>query len=346
MLKQAPDYQMLTLLQKVDVFEYALLHTSEFDLARALYIRAPTAEVWLDHRQRYTRSLAVMSVVGYILGLGDRHPCNLMLERRSGQVVHIDFGDCFDVAMTREKYPERVPFRLTRMLVAAMESGGIAGSFLNTCTVVMAMMRRNKHSAMALLEAFVYDPLINWRLLDQKTATSTAVSTAAHTADSTQPTSPHSPLSPVAPAPAAAVPRRTSTSTSTSTQNSRRPSTLSLLPPVSVTVEAGTNPMTRDRRRSIILGAEEVRLDEGRRLEEDEELSEKAVAVIARIGAKLRGTDFEDEGKEKDGEGGREGDSAGGGTGLDVQTQVERLITEATSHVNLCQSYIGWCPFW
>ena len=67
------------------------------------------------------RSLAVMSMVGYILGLGDRHPSNLMLDRLSGKILHIDFGDCFEVAMTREKFPEKIPFRLTRMLVNAME---------------------------------------------------------------------------------------------------------------------------------------------------------------------------------------------------------------------------------
>jgi len=62
-----------------------------------------------------------MSMVGYILGLGDRHPSNLMLDRFTGKVVHIDFGDCFEVAMHREKFPERIPFRLTRMLINAME---------------------------------------------------------------------------------------------------------------------------------------------------------------------------------------------------------------------------------
>ena len=31
---------------------------------------------------------------------------------------------------------------------------------------------------------------------------------------------------------------------------------------------------------------------------------------------------------------------------LTVQTQVDRLIDEATRVQNLCQSYVGWCPFW
>ena len=50
-----------------------------------------------------------------------RHPSNLMLDRLTGRILHIDFGDCFEVAMTREKFPEKIPFRLTRMLTNAME---------------------------------------------------------------------------------------------------------------------------------------------------------------------------------------------------------------------------------
>ena len=67
--------------------------------------------------------------------------------------------------MHREKYPEKVPFRLTRMLVSAMEVSGIEGNFRSTCENVMTVLRENKESLMAVLEAFVYDPLINWRLL-------------------------------------------------------------------------------------------------------------------------------------------------------------------------------------
>ena len=45
--------------------------------------------------------------VGYLLGLGDRHPSNLMLDRYSGKLLHIDFGDCFEASMHREKFPEK-----------------------------------------------------------------------------------------------------------------------------------------------------------------------------------------------------------------------------------------------
>ena len=164
MLQMAPDYDNLTLMQKVEVFGYALDNTTGQDLYRVLWLKSKSSEAWLDRRTNYTRSLGVMSMVGYILGLGDRHPSNLMMDRVTGKIIHIDFGDCFEVAMHREKYPERVPFRLTRMLTFAMEVSNIEGSFRTTCEHVMRLLRANKESLMAVLEAFVHDPLLTWRL--------------------------------------------------------------------------------------------------------------------------------------------------------------------------------------
>ena len=123
-------------MHKLEVFEHAMAFTAGEDLAKILWLKSEHSEAWLQRRSTYTRSLAVMSMVGYILGLGDRHPSNLMLDRKSGKILHIDFGDCFEVAMHREKFPERVPFRLTRMLVNAMEVAGIEGNFRHTCEKV------------------------------------------------------------------------------------------------------------------------------------------------------------------------------------------------------------------
>ncbi|EFJ04540.1 hypothetical protein SELMODRAFT_449361, partial [Selaginella moellendorffii] len=166
MVSFAPDLDHLTLIAKVEVFQHALEATDGDDLAKVFWLKSKTSEVWLERRTNYTRSLAVMSMVGYLLGLGDRHPSNLMLNRYSGKILHIDFGDCFEAAMTREKFPEKVPFRLTRMLVKAMEVSGIEGNFRSICEDVMHVLRSNKDSVMAMMEAFVHDPLINWRLFN------------------------------------------------------------------------------------------------------------------------------------------------------------------------------------
>ena len=169
MLNLAPNvkmYESLTSMQRLEVFEYALNNTSGEDLHKILWHNSVSSESWIIRRGTYTKSLAVMSVVGYVLGLGDRHPSNLMLERSSCNILHIDFGDCFEVAMHRDKFPEKIPFRLTRMLVMAMEVSGIEGTFRLTCERVMKVMRENRDSLIAVLEAFVHDPLISWRLLN------------------------------------------------------------------------------------------------------------------------------------------------------------------------------------
>jgi len=71
----------------VEVFEDALAHTQGQDLAQMLWLRSPSAEVWLAKRTEFTRSLATNSMAGYVLGLGDRHPSNIMVERLTGRVM-------------------------------------------------------------------------------------------------------------------------------------------------------------------------------------------------------------------------------------------------------------------
>ncbi len=171
--KLAPDYEHLTPIQKVQIFELAIKNSCGDDLAKILWHKSLTAEKWLERRTNYTRSLGVMSMVGYVLGLGDRHPSNLMLDRTNGKIIHVDFGDCFETAMTREKFPEKIPFRLTRMLKNAMEVTGIEGTFRRTCESVIRVLKENRDSVMAVLEAFVYDPLVYWKLVEATNAAAT-----------------------------------------------------------------------------------------------------------------------------------------------------------------------------
>uniref|UniRef100_A0A0K0F9G1 Serine/threonine-protein kinase TOR n=1 Tax=Strongyloides venezuelensis TaxID=75913 RepID=A0A0K0F9G1_STRVS len=231
------DLEKCNLMMKVEAFKNALTATSGEDLRQTLWLKSPNSEIWFERRTNYTRSMAVMSMVGYLIGLGDRHPSNLMLDRLSGKIVHIDFGDLFEIATMREKYPEKIPFRLTRIMVRAMEVTGIEGNYRNTCERVLNLCRTYDDRLLAILEAFVYDPVIGNKLQSGSKAVNKQYT------------------------------------------------------PPKVIPHTGT-------------------------------------AEIERIKHKLIGRDFAFY------------------HSYEVEGQVNRLIEEATSADNLCQCYVGWCPFW
>ncbi|GAB9471977.1 Phosphatidylinositol kinase [Globisporangium polare] len=112
---------------------------------------------------RLSKSLAVMSALGYIIGLGDRHLDNILLCKKSGDVLHIDYNVCFDKGL-KLKVPEIVPFRLTPMLQDALGLTGVEGKFRVAFETTLRVMRGNdaRESLLTLLEAFVYDPLVDW----------------------------------------------------------------------------------------------------------------------------------------------------------------------------------------
>ncbi|CAK5275112.1 unnamed protein product [Mycena citricolor] len=121
----------------------------------------PEPSAWLASRMAYGRTAAVMSMVGYILGLGDRHCENILLDVNTGDVVHVDFNCLFEKGKSLET-PERVPFRLTQNMVDGLGVTGVEGVFRLACEVTMQLLHDNKDSLMSVLDAFIHDPLVEW----------------------------------------------------------------------------------------------------------------------------------------------------------------------------------------
>ncbi|KAI6024462.1 hypothetical protein EDC04DRAFT_2869391 [Pisolithus marmoratus] len=121
----------------------------------------PEPTAWLASRLSYGRTAAVMSMVGFILGLGDRHCENILLDTNTGDVVHVDFNCLFDKGKTLET-PERVPFRLTQNMIDGLGVTGIEGVFRIACEITMQLLKNNKDSLMSMLDAFIHDPLVEW----------------------------------------------------------------------------------------------------------------------------------------------------------------------------------------
>jgi len=101
-----------------------------------------------------------MSIIGYILGLGDRNPSNLMIDRFTGSIIHVDFGECFESTKERILFPEYVPFRLTRFMVKAFGPSGIDGVFRKTALDTVKLVRKKREHIMACLEIFVHAPVV------------------------------------------------------------------------------------------------------------------------------------------------------------------------------------------
>lgn len=123
----------------------------------------PDPAAWHHRRLAFVQSAAVTSIVGYILGIGDRHSQNILVHEETAELVHIDFGVVFDQGMALFT-PETVPFRLTRDLVDGMGVAGCDGVFTRCCEATLYVLRKKSASVVTILEVFVHDPLYRWTL--------------------------------------------------------------------------------------------------------------------------------------------------------------------------------------
>ncbi|RKO94051.1 kinase-like domain-containing protein, partial [Blyttiomyces helicus] len=130
-------------------------------LSKEIWCSSPNPSEWWRKTSVYARSLAVTSILGYIVGLGDRHLDNVLFDPATAEIVHIDFNVCFENGK-RLRVPETVPFRLTRNLRAALGISGVEGVFRVACEHVLRVARENREVLLTLLDAFVYDPLVDW----------------------------------------------------------------------------------------------------------------------------------------------------------------------------------------
>ncbi|KAJ9099964.1 hypothetical protein QFC21_003972 [Naganishia friedmannii] len=169
--KLMQQYSALPMEQKLRQYHAALAQSDNDDLKNLLWRRSSSSQTWLSRRTCFARSVATTSMIGYVIGLGDRHPGNTLIEQTKFNAISIDFGDVFEAAHERTPYPEKVPFRLTPQIYNAFEFAAIHGSgapgsrghFKSSSVLTMDIMRKHKASLLAMLEAFAYDPLLNWK---------------------------------------------------------------------------------------------------------------------------------------------------------------------------------------
>ena len=76
----------------------------------------------------YFRILFIDTFFSFFLGLGDRHVQNILIDKITAEVIHIDLGIAFEQGKILPT-PETIPFRLTRDIIDGFGPSGVEGTF-------------------------------------------------------------------------------------------------------------------------------------------------------------------------------------------------------------------------
>ena len=96
----------------------------DIKISKAIIEQSTSIKEWWSKFNNYVSTCAQWSLVGYYIGLGDRHLDNILMTD-TGRLVHIDFEYAIDIGLSLP-VPEWMPFRLTNCI---MEPLGCLGAF-------------------------------------------------------------------------------------------------------------------------------------------------------------------------------------------------------------------------
>ena len=116
--------------------------------------------VWYSAKKKYIISTAIWSMTQFLVGLGDRHPGNIMFNKVDGEVVHIDFGYVALKGLSLG-VPEIVDFRLTFNLKKNLGLFEENGLFNYICVKVLKTFKEYYKTLSARIEYYQFDPLFD-----------------------------------------------------------------------------------------------------------------------------------------------------------------------------------------
>lgn len=150
----------------VDVFTQLSNEFSDNLILNELFIASNSTCQFINSQKLFIKSCASMNILGFFVGLGDRHLGNILLNFASGFVTHIDFNICFDRGKLLS-IPETVPFRLSRNFISAFGSFGYQGNYMNICTELIKFICENEYIVKSYMKNQRYDQSVEW-LCNQK----------------------------------------------------------------------------------------------------------------------------------------------------------------------------------
>uniref|UniRef100_A0A8C7SDY8 DNA-dependent protein kinase catalytic subunit n=1 Tax=Oncorhynchus mykiss TaxID=8022 RepID=A0A8C7SDY8_ONCMY len=135
---------------------------------RAFVRMSTTPEAFLSLRSHFTSSHALLCISQWLLGIGDRHLSNFMINMETGGMIGIDFGHAFGSATQFLPVPELMPFRLTRQFVNLMQPMKQSGLIQSVMVHSLRAYRANPELLLNTMDVFVKEPSLDWKNFELK----------------------------------------------------------------------------------------------------------------------------------------------------------------------------------
>lgn len=131
-------------------------------LRKALLSMSSSPESFFVLRRNFLSSFSVMNIANWILGIGDRHLNNVLMNKKNGKVIGIDFNMSFGNATRQLPIPELIPFRLTPQIVSVNNPLRTEGLIRTCMSHALRVFQLDQDISLAYLEIFIKEPLFDW----------------------------------------------------------------------------------------------------------------------------------------------------------------------------------------
>nr|CBN81784.1 DNA-dependent protein kinase catalytic subunit [Dicentrarchus labrax] len=163
-----PTYKKAKRAETVKNFLKVLQHVPRDLLKRAFLKMCNSPEAFLSLRSHFISSHALLCVSHWILGIGDRHLSNFMINMETGGMVGIDFGHAFGSATQFLAVPELMPFRLTQQFVNLMQPLKESGLIQSVMVHSLRAYRAEPDLLLNTMDVFVKEPSLDWKNFELK----------------------------------------------------------------------------------------------------------------------------------------------------------------------------------
>uniref|UniRef100_A0A3B5Q076 DNA-dependent protein kinase catalytic subunit n=1 Tax=Xiphophorus maculatus TaxID=8083 RepID=A0A3B5Q076_XIPMA len=149
-------------------FLKVLQHVPSDLLKRAFLKMCNGPEAFLSLRSHFITSHALLCVSHWVLGIGDRHRSNFMINMETGGMIGIDFGHAFGSATQFLAVPELMPFRLTQQFVNLIQPLKESGLIQSTMVHSLRAFRAEPDLLLNTMDVFVKEPSLDWKNFEVK----------------------------------------------------------------------------------------------------------------------------------------------------------------------------------